>query len=190
MICWCLSSSGTKTPCSSSYLVYQAASLPPLQPCQTSGLTPSSPMGQVKHPPLERKYQLIPGCQGYGGTGMAPRFGVMASAWLCGTPEGNTGSNLCEFHLAHARLPGRGVGTVSPVCQPCMVGRETPLLRVLGSLRSSGSGCPCLLAMSLSTAIVCLPSLLLQQPLLLAGLFLCFSISALCLFLVMSVLCF
>lgn len=79
---------------------------------------------------------------------MAPRIGVMASAWLCGTPEGNMGSNLCELHLARARLPGRGVGTVSPVCQPCVVGRETPLLRVLGSLRSAGSGCPCLSATS------------------------------------------
>lgn len=91
---------------------------------------------------------------------MVPRFGVTAWAWLCGTPEGNTGSNLCELHLPHARLPGRGVGTISPVCQPCMVGRETPLLRVLGSLRSSGSSCPCLLATSLftnlSTAIACL----------------------------------
>lgn len=90
----------------------------------------------------------------------------MASAWLCGTPEGNMGSNLCELHLARARLPGRGVGTVSPVCQPCVVGRETPLLRVFGSLRSAGSGCPCLSATSLltnlSTAIVCLPSLLFQ----------------------------
>lgn len=151
-------------------------------------------MGQVKHPLLERKCQLIHWCQGYGGTGMAPRFEVMAWAWLCGTPEGNTGSNLCELQLAHARLPGRGVGTISPVCQPCMVGRETPLLRVLGSLRSSGSGCPCLSATSLftnlSTAIACLPSLLLQQPLSLAGLFLCFAISALCLFLVISALYF
>lgn len=146
------------------------------------GLPPSSSMGQVKHPLLGRKYQLIHGCQGYGGTGMAPRFGVMASAWLCGTPEGNTVSNLCELHLAHARLPGRGVGTILLVCQPCMVGRETPLLRVLGSLRSSGSGCPCLSAMSLftnlSTARVCLPSLLLQQPFSLAGLF-CVSLSPL-----------
>lgn len=101
----------------------------------------------------------------------------MASAWLCGTPEGNMGSNLCELHLARARLPGRGVGTVSPVCQPCVVGRETPLLRVLGSLRSAGSGCPCLSATSLSTnlsaAIVRLPSLL-SQPTSLAGcLFFC-----------------
>lgn len=24
----------------------------------------------------------------------------MASAWLCVTPEGNMGSNLCELHLA------------------------------------------------------------------------------------------
>lgn len=113
----------------------------------------------------------------------------MASAWLCGTPEGNMGSNLCELHLARARLPGRGVGTVSPVCQPCVVGRETPLLRVLGSLRSAGYGCPCLSATSLSTnlsaAIVRLPSLL-SQPTSLAGclffcMFLCFrSLSVSC----------
>lgn len=110
----------------------------------------------------------------------------MASAWLCGTPEGNMGSNLCELHLARARLPGRGVGTVSPVCQPCVVGRETPLLRVFGSLRSAGSGCPCLSATSLltnlSTAIVCLPSLLFQ-PASFAGclffFFVCFSIRSL-----------